>query len=51
MQENDEDLAAAYDEIDSKDQTILRLIIAVIVLGIPYIVILALWAAKKGMGK
>jgi hypothetical protein len=51
MQERDQDLAAAYDDLGRQDGTILRLIIAVIVLGIPYIVMLAVWAAKKGMGR
>jgi hypothetical protein len=47
MQERDEELAASYAESDRKDKTILKLIIAVIVLGIPYLIKLALWIAGK----
>jgi hypothetical protein len=47
MQERDEDLAASYEANDRKDKTILRLIIAVIVLGIPYLIKAALWVAGK----
>jgi hypothetical protein len=47
MQERDEDLAASYEQNDRKDKTILKLVIAVILLGIPYLVKAALWAAKK----
>jgi hypothetical protein len=46
MRERDEDLAASYAANDRKDRTILKLVIAVILLGIPYIVKLALWIAK-----
>jgi hypothetical protein len=47
MQERDEDLAASYEANDRKDKTILKLIIAVIVLGIPYLVKSTLWIAGK----
>jgi hypothetical protein len=47
MQERDQDLAAAYDEIDKQGRTIPRLIIAIIVLCIPYMVKLGVWVAKK----
>jgi hypothetical protein len=47
MQERDEELAATYDRLDRKDRTILRFIIAVIVLGIPYIIKGALWVRGK----
>jgi peptidoglycan hydrolase CwlO-like protein len=47
MQEKDEDLAASYEVIDCKDKTILRLVIAVIILGIPYLIKVALWIAGK----
>jgi hypothetical protein len=50
MQERDEDLAASYAANSRKDRTILRLVIAVIVLGIPYLVKLALWVAGKMRG-
>jgi hypothetical protein len=43
MQERDEDLAASYEEIDRKDKTILKLVIALILLAIPYLV----WAVVK----
>jgi IS1 family transposase len=49
MQEGDEALAAAYKTADRKDKTILRLIIAVILLVIPYLIKLALWVMKKCM--
>jgi hypothetical protein len=51
MQERDQDLAAAYNELDRQGGTILRLIIAVIAMAIPYIVIVAVWAAKKSWGR
>jgi hypothetical protein len=47
MQERDEDLAASYAVNERKDKTILKLVIAVIILGIPYIIKLALWVAGK----
>jgi cytochrome c-type biogenesis protein CcmH/NrfG len=47
MQERDEDLAASYEEADRKDKTILKLVIAVILLCIPYLVKAALWLAGK----
>jgi hypothetical protein len=47
MQERAEDLAASYEAIARKDKAVLRLVIAVILLGIPYLVGLALLAAKK----
>jgi hypothetical protein len=47
MQERDEDLAASYTANARKDTTILRLVIAVIALGIPYLIKLALWIAGK----
>jgi hypothetical protein len=47
MQERDEDLANSYAENDRKDKTILKLILAVILLGIPYLIRLALWIAGK----
>jgi hypothetical protein len=47
MQERDEDLAASYEANSRKDKTILRLIIAVILLGIPYLIKLALWIVGK----
>jgi hypothetical protein len=47
MQERDEDLVSAYEVITGKDKAILRLVIAIILLSIPYIVKLALWVAKK----
>jgi hypothetical protein len=46
MQERDEDLAASYEANERKDKTILKLVIVIILLGIPYLVKLALWAAK-----
>jgi hypothetical protein len=50
MQERDEDLAASYEANEKKDKTILRLIIAVILLCVPYIIKLFLWAAGKFRG-
>jgi cytochrome c-type biogenesis protein CcmH/NrfG len=50
MQERDEDLAASYEANDRKDKTILRLIVAVILLCVPYIIKLFLWAAGKFRG-
>jgi hypothetical protein len=47
MQERDEDLAASYEENGRKDKTILKLVIAVIIIGIPYIIKSALWIAGK----
>jgi hypothetical protein len=47
MQERDEDLAASYEANERKDKTILKLIITVILLGIPYLIKLALWIAGK----
>jgi hypothetical protein len=47
MRERDEDLAASYAANDRKDKTILKLILAVILLGIPYLIRLALWIAGK----
>jgi hypothetical protein len=51
MQERDQDLAAAYEEIDKQGRTIPRLIIAIILLCIPYMVKLGVWVAKKVIGK
>jgi hypothetical protein len=51
MQERDQDLAAAYDEIDNQGRTIPRLIIVIILLCIPYMVKLGVWVAKKAIGK
>jgi cytochrome c-type biogenesis protein CcmH/NrfG len=47
MQERDEDLAASYEEIERKSRTILKLVVAVILLCVPYLVKLALWTAGK----
>jgi Asp-tRNA(Asn)/Glu-tRNA(Gln) amidotransferase A subunit family amidase len=47
MQERDEDLAASYAANDRKDKTILKLVIAVILLGIPYLIKTALWIAGR----
>jgi hypothetical protein len=47
MQERDEDLAASYEANSRMARTILRLVVAIILLGIPYLIKLALWAAKK----
>jgi hypothetical protein len=47
MQERDEDLAASYAENDRKDWMLLKLTLVIIVLGIPYIIKLALWIANK----
>jgi hypothetical protein len=47
MQERDEDLAASYEINARKDKTILKLVIAVILLGIPYLIKTALWIAGK----
>jgi hypothetical protein len=47
MRERDEDLAASYEANDRKDKTILKLVIAVILLGIPYLIKAALWTAGK----
>jgi cytochrome c-type biogenesis protein CcmH/NrfG len=47
MQERDEDLAASYAENERKDKAILKLVIAVILLCIPYIIKTALWIAGK----
>jgi hypothetical protein len=47
MQERDEDLAASYEANNRKDKTILKLVIAVILLGIPYLIKIALWIAGK----
>jgi hypothetical protein len=47
MQERDEDLAASYEANDRKDKTILKLIIVIIVLGVPYLIKAALWIAGK----
>jgi hypothetical protein len=47
MQERDEDLAASYGALARKDGTILRLVIAVILLGIPYLIKFALWVAGR----
>jgi hypothetical protein len=46
MQERDEDLAASYAANDRKDRTILKLVIAVIMLAIPYLIKIILWIAK-----
>jgi hypothetical protein len=37
MQERDEDLASAYDEIDTKDKQILKMWIAIVVLGLGWL--------------
>jgi hypothetical protein len=47
MQERDEDLAAAYAKNDRKDRTMRRLIAMVILLGLPYVVKIALWIAGR----
>jgi hypothetical protein len=47
MQERDEELAAAYEENDRKDKTVLKLGIAVILLGVPYLIKAALWVMGK----
>jgi hypothetical protein len=47
MQERDEDLAASYSANDRKDRTILKLVIAVILLGIPYLIKISLWITGK----
>jgi hypothetical protein len=47
MQERDESLENSYTASERKDKTILRLIIAIILLCIPYLVKLALWVAKN----
>jgi hypothetical protein len=47
MQERDEDLAASYEKNDRKDKTILKLVIAIILLCIPYLIKIALWIAGK----
>jgi hypothetical protein len=46
MQERDEDLAASYAAVNKKDKTILKLVIAVILLCVPYII----WAVRKSRG-
>jgi hypothetical protein len=46
MRERDEDLAASYAANDRKGRTILKLVIAAVLLSIPYLVKLALWIAK-----
>jgi hypothetical protein len=47
MQERDEDLAASYEANERKDKVILKLVIAVILLGIPYLIKITLWIAGK----
>jgi hypothetical protein len=47
MQERDEDLAASYEANELKDKTILKLVTVAIVLGIPYLIKLALWIAGR----
>jgi hypothetical protein len=47
MQERDEDLAASYEANERKDKAILKLVVAVILLGIPYIIKAALWIAGR----
>jgi cytochrome c-type biogenesis protein CcmH/NrfG len=47
MQERDEDLAASYEANERQGKTILGLIVAVILLCVPYLVKLALWTAGK----
>jgi hypothetical protein len=47
MQARDEDLAASYEANGRKDKAILRLVIAVILLSIPYLIKAALWIAGK----
>jgi hypothetical protein len=50
MQERDEDLAASYEANDRKDKTIRKLVIAGILLGAPYLILLALWLIGKFRG-
>jgi hypothetical protein len=47
MQERDEDLTASYAANDRKDKAIFKLIIAIVLLGIPYLVAAACWLAGK----
>jgi cytochrome c-type biogenesis protein CcmH/NrfG len=47
MQERDEDLAASYEANERKNRIILKLVIAAILLCVPYLIKAVLWATGK----